>query len=311
MNHPALADQAPSVTPYGARHVPPAGVPARARAVARRLIRRYGMLTAGARIGPDYLIIGTKRGGTTSLARWLLDHPQVQSLFPARETRKGTYYFDVNYARGEAWYRSHFPTRVAHARAEVRAGRPLQVGEATPYYLHHPHAPVRARRLAPDARIIALLRNPVDRAHGHWAERHRQGVETLDFDAALAAEPGRLAGEEARMLVDPSYVSFAHQHFSYVDQGRYARGLERWMTAYPEEQLMVVRSEDLYADPMAVYREVLVFLGLDDHRPDALVAWNNRSRDDLPPETRAHLTDLLAPDVAATEALLGRSMEWL
>ena len=220
----------PPVTPYGARHRPPPGRAAAGRARVLQGIRSFGQLTAGLRADPDYLIIGTKRGGTTSLARWLLDHPDVRPLFPGRETRKGTYYFDVNYGRGHRWYRSHFPTRGAHDLRQRALGRRLLVGEATPYYLHHPHAANRAGQLVPRARVIALLRHPVDRTHGHWAERHRQEVEPLGFVDALAAEPARLAGEEERMLVDPGYVSFAHQHYSYVDQSRYAEG---WGDGWP------------------------------------------------------------------------------
>ena len=302
---------APLMTPYGARYVPPDGWWPQARAFARDGIRTVGQLTAPLRARPDYLIIGTKRGGTTSLARWLLEHPDVRSLFPARETRKGTYYFDVNYGRGDRWYRSHFPTRAARRLAEHRLGRRQLVGEATPYYLHHPHAAMRARQVAPGAKVIALLRNPVDRAHGHWAERRRQGVEWLDFDAAIAAEAERLAGEEARMLADPAYVSFAHQHFSYVDQGRYARGLERWLGAFPRSQVLVLRSEDLYAEPAARFGDVLDFLGLAPFTPHELTGWNRTTNDALTAEQRDRLSTVLAPAVAATEDLLRRAMGWL
>jgi hypothetical protein len=73
----------PAMTPYGARHRPPATSALRARAAARDAIRAFGQLTAPLRAAPDYLIIGTKRGGTTSVARWLLAHPGVRPLFPA------------------------------------------------------------------------------------------------------------------------------------------------------------------------------------------------------------------------------------
>ncbi len=214
----------PRMTPYGSPYVRPQGLKRRFRAQVRNGVRVYGKMTARWRVTPDYLIIGTKRGGTTSMARWLLEHPDVRPLFPARETRKGTYYFDVNYGRGEAWYRSHFPTRRAMNHAARRAGRKQLVGEATPYYLHHPHAAIRARRLAPEAKVIVLLRDPAERAYSHWVERTRNNIETLAFAGAVEAEAVRLDGEEARMLSDPTYNSFAHQHFSYLDQGRYARG---------------------------------------------------------------------------------------
>jgi hypothetical protein len=305
-----VIERTPAMTPYGARYHTPSGPRRRAQAGARNAIRTFGMLTARLRALPDYLIIGTKRGGTTSLARWLLEHPGVGSLFPARETRKGTYYFDVNYRRGPAWYRSHFPTRFAHRLDEQHRGHPLLLGEASPYYLHHPHAANRARQLVPQAKVIALLRHPVDRAQGHWAERIRQGVETLDLESALEAEEQRLAGEEERMVRDPSYVSFAHQHFSYVDQGRYARGLQRWMTAYPRHQVLIVRSEDLYADPAAVYAQVLDFLALEPHLPPELHGWNRSTNTELEPGLRAYLYERLAPDVEAVETLLDRDMGW-
>jgi hypothetical protein len=300
----------PAMTPYGARHRPPATSALRARAAARDAIRAFGQLTAPLRAAPDYLIIGTKRGGTTSVARWLLAHPGVRPLFPARETRKGAYYFGVNYQRGERWYRSHFPTRWGHQLAERRAGSELLLGDATPYYLYHPHAAIRARQMVPLAKIVVLLRDPVDRAHSHWAERARQGVEPLGFDEAISAEERRLAGEEERMLADPSYVSFAHQHHSYVDQGRYARGLSRWMAAFPPSQLLVLRSEDLFADPAGTYRQILAFLELADDVPDELAAWNRRLKAGLDRAQRRRLRELLAPDVEAVEALLDRPMGW-
>ncbi len=155
-----------------------------------------------------------------------------------------------------------------------------------------------------------LLRNPIDRALGHWAERTRNGVETLSFHDALRAEAARLEGEELRMIDDPSHVSFAHQHWSYADQGRYARGLRRWFEAFPREQILVLRSEDLYADPASIYREVLDFLGLDPHEPADFAAWNMKPKDPMDDVDRAFLVDALRDDVAELEALLGRSMNW-
>lgn len=300
----------PRMTPYGSPYIEPDGLAKKAKAEIRDGLRRFGQATASFRGGPDYLVIGTKRGGTTSMARWLLEHPDVRPLFPAKETRKGTYYFDINYHRGDAWYRSHFPTRAAHSLRCKVAGRPLLVGEATPYYLHHPHAPIRARRFAPQAKVIALLRDPVERSYSHWIERTRNNVETLSFADAVAAEADRLAGEEQRMIDDPSYNSFEHQHFSYLDQGRYARGLGRWMTAFPTEQLLVLRSEDMYADPAAVYQQVLDFLGLPEHKLAEFEAWNMKPKETVEPELMAEIRSQLSSDINELETLLGRSMGW-
>ncbi len=296
--------------PYGSRYVPPEGLAGQAKALARETLRKLGTATAPLREGPDYLIIGTKRGGTTSMAKWLLEHPQVQTLWPARETRKGTYYFDVNYSRGSSWYHGHFPTKAAHQLAQRKAGKKLIVGEATPYYLYHPNAPARAHEAAPDAKVIALLRNPIDRAYGHWMERTRNGVETLAFAEAIRIEAERLEGEEQKMIDDPSYVSFAHQHYSYVDQGRYSRGLRRWIDTYGD-QLMILRSEDMYAEPAKIYTQVTDFLGLEHFEPKAFAAWNLKPRDPLEASDEQWLRTQLEPDIREVETILNRNMDWL
>ena len=298
------------MSPYGAKWEPPATARKRAALAAQAGFRRFGAATSRLRIGPDYLLIGTKRGGTTSLARWLVDHPDVRGLYPEVERRKGAYFFDVNFERGLPWYRSHFPVQAVHELRGRLRGRRQLIGDATPYYLHHPNAPARAREVAPDAKVIALLRHPVDRAIGHWAERSRNGVETLSFSDAIRAEAERLAGEEQRMLDDPAYVSFAHQHWSYVDQGRYARGLRRWFTQFPADQILVLRSEDLYDDPASVYRQTLDFLGLPPHEPAAFAAWNMKPKSEIDAADRAFIEDALRDDVAELETLLGRSMGW-
>lgn len=303
-------DDHPELTPYGALARRPETPRDHGVALAKRMLRRGGMATASLRRDPDYLIIGTKRGGTTSIARWLLEHPEVAGMWPPPEHRKGAYFFDVNYERGRDWYRSHFPTRFSHRRAEAAAGHRLQIGDATPYYLHHPHAAIRARRIAPLASVVALIRNPIDRAHSHWQERVRAGVETLDFPEAIDAEADRLDGEFERMEADPTYVSFAHQHFSYVDQGRYAPGLRRWFDAYGRDRVLVVRSEDMYEDPATSYDEICTHLGLGHHRPAAFDAWNLKPKSALDPDVRARVAAELADDIAEVSDLLGRDMDW-
>ncbi len=298
------------MTPYGSRWEAPTSFRKRIATSAQAGFRTIGSATASLRADPDYMLIGAKRGGTTSMARWLLDHPNVRPLYPAIERRKGTYFFDVNYSKGHRWYRSHFPIRTVHERSwRTNGGVPL-IGDATPYYLHHPHAAERAKRHAPNAHIVVLLRHPVDRAIGHWAERTRNGVESLSLHDALRAEPERLAGEEERMINDPSYLSFAHQHWSYADQGRYARGLRRWFDAFPSDQILVLRSEDMYADPASVYDQTLGFLGLAPHDPAAFAAWNMKDKDPIDEADRLFLEDALRDDVDELESYLGRSMRW-
>ncbi len=307
-----MPDPLPELTPYGGRPVAPVGASAKLNEVAKKALRAYGTATAAVRPGPDFLVVGTKRGGTTSMFNYLLAHPQVLPLFPPPEKRKGAYFFDVNVTQGrsESWYRSHFPSVAARTVRDRMAGASHIVGEATPYYLYHPHAPRRAQAMLPNAKIVMLLRNPVDRAYSHWKERSRQGVEYLDFEDAIAAEAGRLAGEIERLEAVPSYYSFAHQHYSYVDQGRYSAGVRRWLEAYDSSQVLILRSEDFYAEPAKTLARTQEFLGIDTFDPGGYKKWNFHQAPEMNPDQLSRLADLVRDDVAELEALLHRDFQW-
>ncbi|MBV9410552.1 MAG: sulfotransferase, partial [Acidimicrobiia bacterium] len=223
------------------------GLPRRLRrplAAVRVLARRP---TARARTMPDFLIIGAQRSGTTSLYRYLAEHPAV-----APPLRKEIQYFSLHYGRGDGWYRTHFPV----------AGRQRVTFEATPYYLFHPAVPHRAADTVPHAKVIALLRDPVSRAFSQWQHNASRGLEHLGFEAALEAEQERLDGERERLVADAGYRSDAHRLWSYASRGEYADQLECWLAQYQRERLLVLRSEDLYERPEPTYARALEFLGL-------------------------------------------------
>ncbi|MCU1454540.1 MAG: putative Sulfotransferase, partial [Acidimicrobiales bacterium] len=289
-----------------ARRSPPGRL---ATEATRRVVRSFGIATADRRPGPDLLVVGSKRGGTTSLWRYLAEHPSVLPLFPRAENLKGTYFFDEEWQRGERWYRSHFASEAARERAARRLGHRPATFEASPYYLFHPLAPQRAQQVAPDALIVAVLRDPVERAYSHWKERRRH-TEDLDFEAALAAEDERTRGEEARLVADPRAHSFAHRHQTYLAQGRYAPMLERWIAAYGRERVVAVPAEEFYAAPQILLDDLAARLGLPTHRIVDAEPFNAAPSAGMPTAVRAALRERLAPDIEAVERLLGRAMPW-
>jgi hypothetical protein len=277
--------------------------------LAKSTLRAYGVATAGMRRPPELIVVGAKRGGTTSLWKYLDSHPGILPTFPRAEQIKGTYFFDEEWGRGERWYRSHFPTDHARAKAAKHLGYEPIAFEASPYYLFHPHAPARAHQVAPDALIVALLRDPVERAFSHYKER-RNHTEDLSFADALAAEAERTDGEEARMLADPSVVSMPHRHQTYVAQSRYAPMLERWFAAYGRDRVLVTAAEEFYADPQAFCDEVTDRVGLPRHDLGDPEPFNSEPSADMDPEVRAQLRASLQDDIEAVEAMLGRPMPW-
>ncbi|MCC7076095.1 MAG: sulfotransferase [Acidimicrobiia bacterium] len=280
------------------------------REATKSLLRDFAVRTARWRGEPRFLIVGAKRGGTTSLWNYLQQYPGIPPLFPRQQKVKGTYFFDENWAKGMGWYRSFFWTNAHLERMEKHLGYVPAVGEASPYYLFHPLAPERARSVLPDARVIILLRNPADRTFSHYNERVFNETESLSFTEALEAEPERLRGEEERIRRDPAYVSFAHRHQSYLAQSKYAPMLERWLEAYPREQVTIRLSEDLYRDPQSLCDEVAAMLGLPGQRLEGVRA-HAAVPAEFDPSMRAQLEERLAPDMEAVEKILGYPTGWL
>jgi Sulfotransferase domain len=255
-------------------------------------------LTAGRRRLPDFLIIGGQRCGTTSLYRYLLAHPGVQGAYPS----KGAHYFDKHHHRGLRWYRAHFPL--------AREGGPIS-GEGSPYYLFHPLVPERVARALPNVKLIAMLRDPVERAYSHYQQEFARGFEDCDtFEQALDLEPERLRGERERMLADPGYDSHALQHHSYMARGDYIDQIQAWLERFPREQLLIVHAERFFAEPRSAVEEVQRFLGLEPAGLPEYRAHNARRYAPMRPETRERLNRRFAEPNRRLYSHLGADLGW-
>jgi hypothetical protein len=272
--------------------------------------RGYGRATSRSRTVPDFLVIGTKRGGTTSLFNYQMMHPGVLGLFPRPRLQKSTDYFFKGFGRGEQWYRSNFHTQAFRERMAERLGYEPKAGEASPYYSWDPRIARRVHEVNPDLKAIMLVRNPVERAFSHWQERVHNGVEPLTFEQALAAEDARTEGELDRMLADPLYYSEAYDWYTYRSRGVYLPQIENWTSVFPAEQLLVVASEDLYADVQGTFDRVSAFLGLPAHTLPTTRTFNASGRLKMPPAAREELTAYFAPQIQTLSQYLGRSLVW-
>ena len=281
-------------------------LPQPARKVLRGSVRAYGRATASVRPLPDFLILGAQKAGTTALYAYLRWHPEITG-----PSFKEVSFFDRHYARGETWYRAHLPARPRQWVTRQRRGRWPIVGEASPSYLFHPLAPERVAALVPRARLIAVLRDPVDRAFSHYQHEVALGREPLSFEDAIAAEDRRMRGEAERMSRDPSYFSEAWWNYTYVARGRYAEQLERWFAAFPREQLLVVFSDELLQEPRETYASVLRFLGVSPHELSSFPRIFSREYEEMSPATRSRLQEEFAEPNRRLASLLGRELPWM
>ena len=284
--------------------------------VGRTAVRWLAMATADTRVLPDVVIIGVKRGGTTSLFRDLEAHPSMCPLVPSarhmpmRENMKGVHYFDTHFTRSARWYRSHFATRLTKSRVKQATGAAF-TAEASPYYLFHPLAAERAAAmLPPTTRFVILLRDPVERTVSHWSEQTRNGVETLSLREALAAEDDRVGDAATRLADGTVETSHAHEQQSFASQSFYADSIRRWVAAVGSERVLILYSEDHYRDPAATVDAITDALGIartetvGEHRNAA-----PRARS-LDVDLDAELTERFRSDVDDIANIVGGRPPW-
>ena len=274
--------------------------PAPGRRPRLRLLRPPHLLrnlTSPLRRLPDFVVIGARKSGTTTLHDRLCRHPRV---VPA--LRKEIFFFvERNYAADRLWYRRNFPT-VFEARGKV-------AGDATPAYMFHPSAPARARAVVPRARIIAVLRNPVDRAYSEYNMRlagHREG---MTFEDALDCEARRVGGHLDMEARDPGHVPYGALWHSYAGGGLYADALARWRGAFDPGRVLAVSAEDLRADGRGTMDSIFEFLGLEPRDVGGGDS-NVRRYPPMKPATRRRLVEFYRPHNARLYRMLGREFDW-
>jgi len=216
---------------------------------------------------PDFLVVGAGRSGTTSLHHYLRQHPQV--FVPPRKAPSFFYAVDApeatdplrrletraTFVRDEDAYRALFEGAEG-ARA---------VGEVSPAYLAALRVPDRIARSLPDARIIAILRNPIDRVVSRYVARRRDGLEqAIDLETVVERE-GR------------PWAPIEDAAGTYVAAGFVSHVLERYLELFPREQVRLYLYEELASDAASLLRDLFAFLGVDPDLPIDVSAVHNRS----------------------------------
>jgi len=262
----------------------------------------YRRATWRSRPLPGLVIVGAQKSGTTSLLAYLSQHPQ---LVPAVT---GTVHFfdggrraDVDdYAKGESWYRAHFP-------AARNLGPDSQAFEASPLYMFHPLVARRMFELLPHVKIVALLRNPSERAISHYFHEKRKGREELPIMQAMEAEEERLAP----VLRTQDYKNQAFRSYSYKSRGLYLEQLDRFLEHFSREQILLLSSEEFFRRPPRTLKRVFEFVGVDESfNVTDLTPRNVGNRPGVDPGVYEYLNDYFSEPNAALSELLGMEFGW-
>jgi hypothetical protein len=252
---------------------------------------------------PDFVVIGAMKGGTSFLYHLLTQHPLVE-----RASAKELHFFDLLFEEGVEWYRRCFPP------PKWKEGRRTMTGEATPY-LSYPLAPERVAGVIPQARLIALLRNPVDRAYSHYQQAVRKGRENRSFEEAIEAEELRALGAGRDASEGGERARLDDSRGAYLFKGLYVDQLLRWSEFFGEEQMLVLKSEDFFESPQETLKSVLEFLGLPDWEPEASeIIPKKRNKGGyergMDPATRRQLEEYFEPHNQRLYDYLGADFGW-
>jgi hypothetical protein len=210
---------------------------------------------------PNFFIVGAPKAGSTALAHFLSQHPEACMSVP-----KEPHFFDAHYERGLDFYERCFPSL---------GPRHSALGEATPSYLMVPYVPSRLAKYHSAARIILLLRDPVERAFSSWWMLFARGMEPLAFEEALTAEvqQGGLFEREDfedlwKLQVRSIHSGDALPIRTYLEGGMYAKHLRRYLDFFPRQNIHVVFSSRLRSDPKGVMRDLCRFLDISESFPE-------------------------------------------
>lgn len=266
----------------------------------RKLRYPWGRLTKDLRQLPGAIVIGTQKGGSSSIFRYLLQHPQFFGAI-----NKEVHFFDYRYDKGLGWYQAMFPFKWKLPPGAV-------TGEATPFYMYHPLVPQRVAESLPEVKLIVLLRNPIERALSHYYHAVRRGRESRPIHEAFDAEASMIADEKRRLANNEDFKPEPFRRFSYTERGLYAQQLARWFKYFPREQFLIRTSESFFAGGNGFMREVFEFLGIDPafEVPDLTPSNVGIVRDSEHADMRERLSAYFESHNRELETLLGVSYGW-
>lgn len=224
------------------------------------------------------------KSGTTSLFKHLSKHPDI---YPP--LTKGIKFFDQHYRNGIRWYKAHFPRPRHKVFSKGLQNHNMITGESSPGYLPSIKAAPRVLKIVPKVKLIVLLRNPVDRAYSHYHYRLARGRETSLFEDAVNMDLKNIAQDFESIRKRPQIYN------SYLPRGIYVDQLKVWMSLFPREQMLILKSEQFHQQPQQIFDRVIDFLELPSSRLELIKEYNTGHYQEMSPQVRKKLITFFAP----------------
>jgi hypothetical protein len=247
---------------------------------------------------PDFIIIGAQKCGTSTLFHHLRKHPEI-----CLPNKKQLLFFDENYAKGMEFYFQYFH----------RKNLPDQTyctGEASPFYFFHPLAASRIQQHFPDIKLILLLRNPINRSYSHYQHQRRKGRISILFENAIHLEPEVLKQKKEAYFDEENHSDLIYRRFSFLARSRYSEQLPLWYQHFGKDQILIIKSEDYFIDPTAIFSQVFEFLGLLAFKLEITKEHQVSDYPPMKPETRKQLQEYFEPFNQQLYQMTGRDFGW-
>lgn len=263
-------------------------------------------LTSFLRIMPDFFIGGVQKGGTTSLYAALAQHPQI-----IRAKFKEVFYYgnNDNYQKGKAHYKQFFATSFHKQNVERKLGKQVLTLDATTNTFESKEAPKRILQDNPKAKIIFILRNPVERAFSQYKMSQKKGWEKASFEKALELEEARIA-DGAKMASGFNGHNYAFQRLGYRSRGLYVNYMKQWFAEFPKENILVLNSDSFFQNPDAVFDNICQFLKIDDKVNIKFDKLNEGAKGEMEEKTRAYLSNYFKPYNEELFTLIKTRYDW-
>jgi hypothetical protein len=261
--------------------------------------QNYRYITSPLRILPNFFVIGVVRSGTTSLFHYLNQHPNISG---ALYDELG--YFDDNYHLGVNWYKSLFPTIFTKKRIQKEHGKFLSFDD-TPFYVYNPQVVRRIHENFPNAKMILLLRNPIDRAYSNY---NLPNFTKLTFEEIIQNEIDEinnidLDSKDESYLVNDFYEKI-------LPRGLYAKQLEYWYKIFPKEKIFIQSSEEFANNTHDVLKQIFDFLGIKQVKIPDITKQNVRKIPLMKQNTRDYLIDFFKPYNESLYKLINKKFNW-
>ncbi|MEQ8538033.1 MAG: sulfotransferase domain-containing protein [Coleofasciculus sp. D1-CHI-01] len=207
---------------------------------------------------PDFYIIGVQKSGTSSLYECLCKHPGI-----IHRLNKEVHFFNnpSNRNHGINFYKANFSTKYNKRKVERQIGYTPLEGDATPFFIH-PCVPELVYEVTPNAKLILIVRNPIDRALSHYHHNQIRGRENVSFAEAVKLEEDRITNDFNKLLKNPEHSANAFLTYSYCKRGYYDEQMENWLNFFPQENLNIINFDDFVINQANVCAKIFNFLNL-------------------------------------------------